>query len=169
MTPFLWSQVVAGCAFLCGLASYQFRQRRLVLLCLTCLAALNAVHFLLLDRPTPAVMMLFTASRYITAIYTQRRRYLYLFLAIAMVGVVATYDGPLSLLSLTAVLCGTIGSFHASDRIMRICFMCGNSCWLIHNLLSMTPVATFMEASFLTSNVIGYCKFYLGRSRSTNP
>ncbi|MBM4002471.1 MAG: YgjV family protein [Planctomycetes bacterium] len=168
MTPFFWSQVVAACAFSCGLASYQLRQRRMVLLCLTCLATLNAVHFLLLDRHTPAVMMVLTASRYVTAIYSKRRRYLYLFLVVAVIGAAVTFDGPLSWLSMAAVLCGTVGSFHASDRSMRLCFMCGNSCWLVHNLLAITPVATVMEASFLISNVLGYWKFYLRRPQTPN-
>jgi len=160
MTPFLWSQLIAACAFSCGLASYQFQQRKSVLVCLTCLAILNAVHFLLLDRHAPAMMMVLTATRYVTAIYTQRRRYLYLFLGVAVTGVALTYDGPLSWLSLAGVACGTIGSFQASDRIMRICFMSGNCCWLIHNLLAITPVGTVMEASFLTSNILGYWRFY---------
>jgi Bacterial inner membrane protein len=160
MTPFVWSQIVAAGAFACGMTSYQFRERRTVLFWLTGLALLNGCHFVLLDRTTPAVMMLLTAVRYVAAIYSRQRWLLYLFLIAAIGSIALTYSGPLSWLALGGVLCGTVGSFQASDRLMRRCFMTGNCCWLAHNLFAQTPVATLMEASFLTSNVIGYWRFY---------
>ena len=160
MTPFLWSQIVAACAFLMGLISYQFRQRQSVLMCLTGLALLNSCHFLLLDRLTPAVIMLLTGTRYVTAMYTQRRILVFLFLVAAVVTLLLTWNGPLNLLALAGVFCGTIGSFQKSDPVMRLCFMNGNCCWLIHNLLAGTPVATVMEASFLASNILGYWRIH---------
>ncbi len=168
LTPFLWSQIVAALAFLMGLISYQFRQRRAVLLCLTGLALLNACHFLLLDRLTPALIMLLTGARYIAAIYSQRRILLFSFLATAAVTVLLTWNGPLNSLVLAGVCCGTIGSFQKSDRVMRLCFMSGNCCWLTHNLFAATPVATVMEASFLASNILGYRRIHGSRAERSD-
>lgn len=136
-----------------------------MLLLLTCLALLNALHFFLLDRPGPGIMLLLTATRYVTAIMTQRRRILLLFLVIAFAVCGLTYSGPLSVLSLLAVLLGTIGSFQHSDRIMRLCFLGGNTTWLTHNLLAWTPVAALMEAAFLSSNLLGYYRIHVARPR----
>lgn len=163
MTPFVWSQIIAACAFGCGLISYQFRTRRSVLFFMTGLALLYAWHFYLLDRSTPGAIMLLTTVRYVTAIYSQHRFFLYLFLCATLAAFLGTYNGPLSLLALAGAISGTLGSFQGSDRVMRLYFMFGNCCWLMHNLLAFTPVATLMEALFLTSNVVGYRRFYHGR------
>lgn len=163
LTPFLWSQLFATAAFACGLASFQFRERRTFLLLLVSLALLNSCHFFLLDRAAPSCMLILTAMRYMTAMFTQRREVLLMYLVVAVVACILTYNGPLSLLALVAVILGTCGSFQRSDRIMRLCFLGGNSTWLTHNLLARTPVATLMEAAFLLSNLIGYRRFYASR------
>lgn len=163
LTPFFWSQLFATAAFACGLASFQFRKRRTFLLLLISLALLNSCHFFLLDRAAPGCMLILTAMRYWTAMFTQRREALLLYLVVAIVACILTYNGPLSLLALVAVVLGTCGSFQRSDRIMRLCFLGGNSTWLTHNILAGTPVATLMEAAFLMSNIIGYRRFYANR------
>jgi hypothetical protein len=168
MTTFAWSQVLAAGAFVCGMVSYQLRDRRQVLLCLTALATLNAGHFLLLDRTTPAVMLLLTATRYVTAMFTRHRAFFYLYLAAAVVGISLSYSGPLSWLALAGVFFGTFGSFQQSDRAMRQCFFCGNSCWITHNVLAQTPVAIVMEICFFASNVVGYWRLYGRKSPPTS-
>jgi hypothetical protein len=160
VTPFLWSQVVASGAFACGLISYQCRHRRAVLVWLSLLAILYAGHYFLLDRLTPAVLMLLTTGRYITAAFTQHRLVLWFFLAAAVATLAWTWSGPLSLLALAGASLGTLGSFQSSDRRMRQWFMATNCCWLSYNLLAHSPVATLMEVMFLTSNIIGYRRFY---------
>lgn len=85
---------------------------------------------------------------------------MYLFLLAAVGAVLPTGASALSILALCGVLLGTYGSFHASDRTMRLCFIAGNSTWLLHNLIAWTPVATLMEASFLASNLLGYWRFH---------
>src|SRR5262249_14892008 len=130
LTPFLWSQLFAAAAFACGLASFQFRERRTFLLLLISLALLNSCHFFLLDRPAPGCMLMLTAMRYLTAMFTQRRAVLLVYIVIAIAACILTYNGPLSLLALLAVVLGTCGSFQRSDRIMRLCFLGGNSTWL---------------------------------------
>ncbi|MBM4074274.1 MAG: YgjV family protein, partial [Planctomycetes bacterium] len=47
-----------------------------------------------------------------------------------------------------------------SDRRLRVCFMFGNSTWLLHNVIAGSPVASVMEASFLASNVFSYYRLY---------
>ena len=86
-----------------------------------------------------------------------------LFLLVAVGAVLLTYTSPLSLLPLCGVVMGTFGSFQTSDRIMRLSFIAGNSIWLLHNLLAWTPVAALMEASFLTSNLLGFWRFHRSR------
>jgi len=166
MPTFFWSQGLAAAALACGLISYQCRDRRSVLAWLTALALLNAGHFWLLERATPALLLLVTACRYACAICYRPRWLAGVFLAAAIAGVAWSFDGPLSWLALAAACGGTIGSFQGSDRVMRLCFLWGNSCWLLHNLLAGTPTATLMEAAFLSSNLVGYWRRFGGRPHS---
>jgi len=160
MTPFLLSQILAGVAFGLGLLSSQFRQRRSILLCLVLGTAFNASHFLLLQRPGPAALIALIGTRYLTSLYTTDRRAMYLFLVLSAAAFATTYQSPVSLLALLAVCCGTWGTFHPDDRVLRRFIILGNTCWLLHNLLVWTPVGVLMEASFLGSNLIGYWRFY---------
>ena len=112
-------------------------------------------------------MMILTGTRYITAMYWQGRELIFLFASAAVVTFFLSYQGPHSILALTGALLGTVGSFQKSDRIMRLCFIGGNTVWLIHNLLAGSPVGTVMEASFLASNAIGYLRFYHRKSAQT--
>ena len=39
----------------------------------------------------------------------------------------------------------------------------GTGLWLIHNILAGTPMAVLMEILFITSNLVGYYRFYMKR------
>lgn len=112
-------------------------------------------------------MMILTGTRYVIAMYSQRRELIALFAMAAVATFILTFQGPLSFLALIGALLGTVGSFQKSDRIMRLCFICGNTVWMIHNVFARSPVGTIMEASFLTSNVLGYLRFYYRTSASS--
>ncbi|MEW6754189.1 MAG: YgjV family protein [Candidatus Latescibacterota bacterium] len=167
MSPFVLSQVLAGLAFGLGLMSVQFRSRRRVLLCLALSTAANASHFVLLGRHAAAALLVLIGVRYLVAIAWLDRRLMYLFLLATAAGFAATWDGPLGLLALLAALVGTYGSFQAADRTLRRCLIAGNSAWLLHNALAMTPVAALMEAFNLTSNVLAYWRFHARRRTSS--
>ena len=160
LSVFVLSQILAGVAFACGLASFQFKSRRSVLLCLTLLTTFNASHFFLLGRIAPAALTMLTGIRYVTAVLTRNRTVMVLFMILSVGVFWGTFKSPLSFLALLGVLLGTYGTFQPADRKLRLFLMLGNACWLIHNLLAGTPVATVMEASFLTSNITGYWRFY---------
>ncbi|MDP6447185.1 MAG: YgjV family protein [Pirellulaceae bacterium] len=158
MDPFLLSQALAASAFLLGLLAVQFKGRRTILLCLFLCTLLNSAHFFVLARPGAAALLIITAVRYLTAAATTRRPIMFVFLVITIAAALVTFRSPLSLIALAAVVLGTIGSFQESNRAMRLFLMAGNTGWLLHNILSLTPVGVIMEASFLASNVIGYCR-----------
>lgn len=136
----------AGIAYASDLVSYQFQRRQSVLICLTFLTIFNSCHFFLLELVGPAVLMLLTGTQYVTAIFSQDRRWMLLLLLFSVGAVLLTYSGPLSLLPWCGVVMDTFGSFQTSDRIMRLSFIACNSIWLLHNLLAWTPVAALMEA-----------------------
>jgi hypothetical protein len=168
MTPFVWSQLLAAVGAVFGILSFQLRERRSVLLCLTALSCFNASHFLVLGRTTPAILLLLTVTQFITALVSRHRAFVGLYLAAAAVAIGLSYNGLPSWLAFGAFCCGTIGSFQHSDRVLRQCFCLGNLCWIAHNILVGSPVAILIELAFLTSNLVGYWRLY-GRGSSPEP
>lgn len=162
---FLVSQAFAGIAFLFGLASFQFKSRSQVLACLVGCTLFNAVHFTILHRVTAAGLVLVTGVRYLAAIKTTRKSWMYFFMVVTLLTTYFTFQGLISLLPSLGTLVGTWGSFQEQDRAVRRAMMFGTSCWVVHNAVVSTPVATAMEIFILASNVVGYRRHHGTRSR----
>ena len=162
MSYFLLSQVIATIAFVLGVVSFQSRSRRSILFWLSSSAFVNAGHFFVLSRTTPGVLYLITGSRSLVAAFTANRKVLYLLLGTILVGFYFSYEGPLGFVGLFATLLATYGSFQQAHQTVRVFFMLSATSWMVHNILAGTPVAALMEATFLTSNLIGYWRFHRG-------
>lgn len=153
---FLLSQVLAVISFGFGLGSYQFKNRRTILLCLVVCNIFNASHFFLLGRPGPASMLLVTGLRYSVAAFTTNSRIMMLFIA-ATAGVYLVFaTNAVSLLACIGTVIATYGSFQADNCRLRLIVMVGISMWVTHNILAATPMGAIMESAFLISGVVGY-------------
>jgi len=161
MSDFLLSQILATIAFACGIISFQFRNRRTILLWLFGSAISNACHFSVLDRPGPGVLSLIIGIRFLVSAFSTDRRLMYLFLGIVLVGFFLSNKNALSYLTLFATLLATYASFQGTDRRIRLIFMLCGSAWLAHNVLAGSPIAALMEAAFVTSNMVGYWRIYI--------
>ena len=169
MCDFALSQILAGIAFAFGLASFQFKARRNVLLCLCVSVAFNGAHFFLLDRPGPSALMLITGIRYLVATISTDRRVMIFFLLITCAAFFTTFKSPVSFLALVGSLIGTFGCFQPSGQKVRLYFMGGNVAWLVHNAFLWTPVGIAMELLFLTSSVIGYWRHFGPPAKHSGP
>ncbi len=163
LSPFLLSQLLATVSFGLGLASYQFKTRRKILLCMVASNFFNASHFFLLARPGPAALLLVTGIRYSVATVTTNRKVMVLFLLVTIGVFLGSATNLLSLLPCIGTLIATFGSFQTDDRRLRLILMVGNAMWTVHNILAGTPVGAIMEGSFLTSNIVGYWRYYYNK------
>ncbi len=159
MTDFLISQVLIGVVFVISVVTFQFRRRKHVLLCCVAITFLMAVHFLLLDAQTAALLALIASVRYFIAIYWQSSRLLYCFLFLVLASTLGTYAGPISILAGAGSTLSTIASFRG-NRGFRQYSMAATTVWIIHNVLAGSPGAIVLEAFFLISNVVGYYRFF---------
>ena len=147
-------------AFAIDLASFQFRQRRYVLVCLACAACLIGIHFWLLGAYTAAFLGILAAARFVTAIFSRSRVLLALFLGAVLVNSVLTWVGLLSLLATVGSLISTTAAFLHSDRGLRILMMISSVFWVAHNMVAQSPAAIALESFFLLSNLVGYYRHY---------
>ena len=159
MTDFLISQVLIGVVFVISVVTFQFRRRKQVLLCCVAITLLMAVHFLLLDAQTAALLALIASVRYFIAIYWQSNRLLYCFLFLILASTLGTYAGPLSVLAGAGSTLSTIALFRGNQGFREF-MMAASAIWIIHNVLAGSPGAIALEVFFLISNVVGYYRFF---------
>ena len=66
----------------------------------------------------------------------------------------------MAFVALLASVLGAVASFQSSDRLVRLTIMAGTSTWVIHNSFAGSPVGALMECAFLSSNLLGYWRYY---------
>jgi hypothetical protein len=72
-----------------------------------------------------------------------------------------SFDGLLSVLGCTATIFTTIATFCKTDRLLRQLMLVGTMIWITHYYIAGSPGAVLMEALFISSNLVGYFRFYL--------
>jgi len=160
MNDFLLSQVIAAIGFACGVISFQSRTRRSILLWLLGTSIANACHFFVLGEAAAGILNIVIGARCLVAAFSVNQPIMYVFLGLMVVGFSCSCKGPLDLLALLAALSATYGSFQEAEQRVRVFHMVSNVSWMVYNLLVWTPVAAAMQATFLTSNVLGYWRFH---------
>ena len=158
---FLVSQCLVAIATLLDLASFQFKSRKLILLCLFSSVLLTAAHFFLLDKISASLLMLIAAVRYFYCIFNRSQWAMLGFMLLSTVAVALSWQDWLSGLALLATLIQTFASFQPRDMLLRLFMVFGTALWISHNILVGSPMAVLMECLFLLSNLVGLLRFYL--------
>ncbi len=164
ISTFMLSQFLVVIAILFDLLSFQCQSRKYILSCLVIAGLFISAHFFLLSQWTAASLMLLAVSRYLTSIFTQNKKLQHVFMATAVLVSAITFTGPLSILSCIGSCLQTKAAFCQQDKALRLWMIIGTSFWLIHNALAQSPTAVLMEALFISSNLIGYYRFYIANS-----
>ena len=165
MTAFLLSQIFIGIAIFFDLMSFQFKNRKKIIICFFCASVFIGLHFLLLEQHTAAFLVFISALRFITSIFTTSKKLMSVFLFMCSLVTFFTYAGFLSLLAYLGASINTIASFCKEDKHLRLIMMTGTLFWLANNYFSNSPAAVFMEILFLCSNVVGYYRHYMKKEK----
>lgn len=163
MTHFLLSQILVAIAICFDLLSFQFKERPKIIACLIISCVLISCHFALLGLWTATGLGLLATVRFLASLFTTSKRVMGLFMAASICISLVSFNGILSILSCLGSLFGTAGTFCKDDKRLRQILLIGTSLWLIHNILAKSPTAVLMEALFISSNLVGYYRFYLKR------
>lgn len=166
MSVFVFSQLLVGVALLFDILSFQFKNRKYILHSIAAACLFMAAHFLLLEQWTATVLMLVSGLRYFVSGYTFERRWMYFFLGLTVVGTAWTYTGIISILSFAATVVLTVAAFSKTDKRLREITFLGAGLWIIHNVLVGSPSAIALESIFLTSNIVGYYRYYIRKKPS---
>ncbi|EGR0710847.1 YgjV family protein [Vibrio alginolyticus] len=160
MTPFFLSQILVAIAIGFDLMSFQFKDRQKIVTCLFFAGTLISSHFILLGQWTAASLMVIATIRYLVSVFSTSSKLKYLFCTASVVSTALTYSGLVSVISCFASIFQTVAAFNKDDRRLREFMIVGTALWLTHNYLIGSPTAVVMEVLFISSNLIGYYRYY---------
>ena len=161
MSVFFISQVLVGIAILFDLMSFQFKERKKIVACLFAAGVLISSHFILLEQWTAASLMVIATTRYLISIFSTSPKLKWLFCGSSIVATAVTFSGLVSIISCLGSLFQTVAAFTKEDKRLRELMIVGTSFWLLHNYLIGSPTAVLMEVLFISSNLIGYYRYYV--------
>lgn len=161
MSSFALSQLLVGLALCTDILSFQFKNKKHIIICLMISCTLISIHFMLLGHWTAAGLGIIAAVRFATSLLSTSKKFMYLFVAATWIISFVTYEGVLSILGCAGGTLGTVASFCKQDKQLRQLMLAGTCLWIIHNLLAGSPGAVILEIFFASSNIIGYYRFYI--------
>jgi Bacterial inner membrane protein len=170
MSNFILSQLLIGIAICTDTLSFQFKEKKKIVACLLVSCSLISAHFMLLGHWTAACLGLLAAARFTASIFSSSKKLMAIFVIATVVVSIFTYEGLLSVLGCSGGIFGTVASFCKEDKPLRQLMLIGTSLWIVHNFLAGSPMAVLMEAIFISSNIVGYFRFYIRpKSQQLNP
>ena len=161
MNAFELSQLFVAIAFLFDLVSFQLKHRTFILLCFCGACSLLGAHYALLEQWTPFWMEVLALFRFAISIKFTSKKLKYVFHLLAGAIFFITFSGVVSLLTIIAALFQTEAAFHKRDKILRIYMMLGTLCMIATNAIIYSPAAIALECFFLSSNLLGYYRYYI--------
>jgi len=161
ISNFVLSQILIGIAICSDILSFQFKERKKIVACLIVSAIFISSHFMLLGHWTAAYLGLLAAARFTSSLFTTSKRIMWIFLFITFVISTFSFEGLLSVLGCTATVFTTVASFSKEDKLLRQLMLVGTMIWITHNYLAGSPGAVLMEALFISSNLVGYFRYYI--------
>ena len=160
LSVFTLSQMLVAVAIGFDLLSFQFKERHRIIACLVISCLLVALHFALLGHWTATGLGLLAGLRFATSLVTRSKKLMAVFILASLLVAALTFHGILTILSCLGSMFGTIASFCRTDKDLRRLLLIATSLWLVHNCLAGSPTAVLMEALFISSNLIGYYRYY---------
>ena len=104
-------------------------------------------------------------SRVCTCLGTSSRVVMAGFVAAVLIVSVLTYEGLLSILGCSGAVVGTVASFSKTDKRLRQLMLVCRAIWIPHNYLAGSPGAVLMELICISSNLVGYFRYYIRPAR----
>ncbi len=161
---FIISQILMFIAIASDILSFQFKKRKSLIIFFIISASLISAHYFFLGRVAAGIIMIIAALRFLTCYFTTNKRFMYLFLVANILTLIFTYKDFYDIIVCIGSGTITVASFQINDKNIRRIMMFGTSLMLIYNILIFSPMGALSEAIFLTSNIIGYYRYYVRKT-----
>ena len=158
---FILSQLLVLCAIVTDYISFQYKERKKILLILSISSLLIAIHYLLLNQVNAFIFEILILCAFLVSAYTTSRQVLALFLLVFLFPLIFNYSGYQDILIFIGVYISLIAKFQKNDKLIRILTMLGTLFIVVYNIIIFTPMGVLLELMYLMSNISGYYKFYI--------
>lgn len=168
---FILAQAVGLVALLLSAVSFQQNTHKRIMLCQTAAGFLFALHFYLIGAPTGAVTNTIAGVRGIIFYHRDKKWaankvWPVLFCVAFVASGLLTWQGPLSLLPILAMVINTF-TFAATDpAVVRTTILFSSPLWLAYNIVSLSIPGIINESFVICSTIVGIFRFDRGRLRT---
>lgn len=159
--PFLISQILAWIAIIADVFSFQFKERKKIIIFFMIAASCIAAHYFLLERYVAAGIICIWIVRFFVAYHSTWEYWKYIFISIFALITLIFYKDYYDGLIFLAMSLSTIASFRKDDHSLRIFMMGGTLTTICYNFLIFSPVWVLLESIFLWSNLVWYYRHYI--------
>jgi hypothetical protein len=146
------AQIIGFIAFFVGASAFLQKDDQMLRYYLTAFTFLMAVHFLMLDLWTTAIIALLGSTRNYVSSLTNNVWVMLLFLLATWLMAIPNSSDWVHLLPVLGVTLGTWAVFKEQGIRMRILMFLGSACWLSHNYLVGSIGGAIIESLFLIVN-----------------
>ena len=164
--PFLISQILAGIAIVTDIVSFQFKERKHIILFFIVAGVCMGLHYFLLARYVAAALVAIWIVRFICSYYSTQWYWKYIFITLFAIATAFFYKDYYDLLIFAAMSISTVSSFRKDDYSLRVLMMLATAVAILYNILILSPIGTTLQVVFLVSNFIGYYRFYYKKIES---
>ncbi len=159
--PFLFSQIFAGIATISNLLSFQFKDRKHIILFFILSVSCIAIHYILLWRIAAAVVLSISIVRFFVAYKSTWKYWIPIFILFFTIITLIWFKDYYDFILLLASSFITIAAFQKNDLHLRLFMMVGTTIFIVYNTLIWSPIWVLLEFIFFLSNLIGYYRYYL--------
>lgn len=158
---FLASQIFAFLAIITDFLSFQFKERKHILLILTLSCVFITIHYFLLGEINAGILLTISALSFLVSSFSHDKRWMYVFFILYLLPVTLNYTSWHDLLLFFALYIILIGKFQKNDKRIRLFIMGATLLTITYNILIFTPMGVLLEVLFLSSNILGFYRHYL--------
>jgi len=159
--PFLISQLLAWVAIIADVCSFQFKDRKKIIIFFIIDASCIAMHYLLLERYAAAIVTSLWVARFFVSYHRTDKYLIYFFIALYALATYIFYKDIYDIVLLIWMSFATFWVFQKNDKHLRLLMMCGTSFIILYDFLIFSPVWVLLESIFLWSNIVGYYRYYI--------
>ena len=158
---FLASQIFAGVAIVSDIISFQFKDRKKIIIFFMISAFTIAIHYFLLERYVAGWLLMLWIIRFFISYHSTKKYWIYIFTALFGLTTYILFKDIYDIIIFIGITFITIWVFQENDKFLRLFMMCWTISILTYNVLVFSPVGVLLEAIFLSSNLVWYYRHYL--------
>lgn len=134
------SQLLAGIAIIADVCSFQFKERKKIIIFFMIAASCIAAHYFLLERYVAAGIVCLGLIRFLVAYKSTGVYWKYIFIALFTLTTIIFYKDFYDIFILVAMSLSTIASFRKDDHSLRLFMMGGTMTTICYNFLIFSPM-----------------------------